>query len=70
MPLSWWTNNAILSIWDDLSYYWGFYIFVEMIEVPAIFCLKKKKVELFPIKIKKKMAASLEIIEGCVVSYP
>ena len=34
------------------------------------FCLKKKKVELFPIKIKKKMAASLEIIEGCVVSYP
>ena len=33
---------------------------------------KKKKVELFPIKIKKKkiVAASLEIIEGCVVSYP
>ena len=35
------------------------------------FSQKKKKVELFPIKIKKKIvAASLEIIEGCVVSYP
>lgn len=39
---------VILSIWDDLSYFWVFYIFVEMIEVPAIFCLKNIKIRQSP----------------------